>query len=445
VVCEIFFRKLNASKIAYAVMRNYDSLPQSTGGSDLDILFCLKDADTVKKIVLEAFIADGGVSIGHGHTPGFSKYFAFGSQGLKKNWWGIRLDLSFGHVFRGCASLLDTDLVLRDAAVHNGIHILPGPLADVLGVAKELLHNSRKPDRYAIGAEEAFRSGSSYLERALAPIGPAAFAILEEICTNDLEPAQLRHRCRALRALILMHAFRRAPVSFLRRRLYYEASKVKRFISPPGLTLAVLGTDGAGKSTIINAIAPILEEATHGAFYRRHLRPGLLPPLGRLRGVKTDGAPVISPHSARPSGLLGSWLRICWLWLDYVAGYWLIVRPRIAKSPAVFLFDRYAHDLYLDPRRFRIGLTGRTVGFVLRLMPQPNLVICLHGDPETVVARKGELPLDEVRRQTTALQRLASVTPGAVLISTNGSVEETRDAVLDAIMAYLSTRYEDGG
>lgn len=431
------FAGFSEEKIPYAVMRNYESLPHSTGGSDLDVLFRPQDVKIVKEITHAAFVSAGGAPIGETHTNGFSKYFAFGQPKSRADWWGIRLDWSFGHIYTGNMHLLDVDYVLEMTKTHNGIRILPTSLASVLGVLKELLHNDHKPDRYAKDAREAFEVDASFIETALSPIGPRAFTLLREICISDLDEVRVRPLCKDLRHALKRHAFRRAPFAFIVNRLTFEFSKVKRFISPPGMMIAVLGTDGAGKSTIIDAITPVLDEATHGAFYYRHLRPGLLPALGRLKGAHADGKPVTNPHGAKPAGKLGSIARVGWLWLDYVLGYWLVVRPKIAKSPAVFLFDRYAHDLYLDPRRFRVGLARHVLRFFPKLVPQPDLMICLHGDPDMIAERKKELPVEEVRRQIDALVEMAEKTPNAILISTIDSIEETRDAVLNAIKAYL--------
>lgn len=432
-----YFNELRANGIRYAVMRNYESLPRSTGGSDLDVLFHPRDIERVREISERVFATVDSTRIGTLFTSNFLQFSAFGRSDFEKGWWGLLLDCFFGYSFKSQCDLLDADFVLDSFETYNGIQVLPTSLASVLGVLKELLHNDHKPDRYAKDAREAFEVDASFIETALSPIGPRAFTLLREICISDLDEVRVRPLCKDLRHALKRHAFRRAPFAFIVNRLTFEFSKVKRFISPPGMMIAVLGTDGAGKSTIIDAITPVLDEATHGAFYYRHLRPGLLPALGRLKGAHADGKPVTNPHGAKPAGKLGSIARVGWLWLDYVLGYWLVVRPKIAKSPAVFLFDRYAHDLYLDPRRFRVGLARHVLRFFPKLVPQPDLMICLHGDPDMIAERKKELPVEEVRRQIDALVEMAEKTPNAILISTIDSIEETRDAVLNAIKAYL--------
>ena len=129
-----------------------------------------------------------------------------------------------------------------------------------------------------------------------------------------------------------------------------------------------------------------------------------------------------------------------YLSLDYVLGYWLWTRPKIAKQPTVILFDRYAYDMALDPRRFRIGLSSRISQWFAALAPKPDLIIGLHGTPEVIAARKHELTVDETRRQVQALREFASLEPRAVLVTTDTSIEETRDQVLHALMSYLQTK-----
>ena len=70
----------------------------------------------------------------------------------------------------------------------------------------------------------------------------------------------------------------------------------RRWRYPTGLWVAVLGQDGAGKSTLIEN----LREELKGAFRRTnvfHLSPGLLPRAG------SEG-PVTDPHSKAPRSFM---------------------------------------------------------------------------------------------------------------------------------------------
>ena len=56
----------------------------------------------------------------------------------------------------------------------------------------------------------------------------------------------------------------------------------------PGYVIAVEGTDGSGKSFIINSITPVLNEAFHNGVVYNHLRPSAIPDLGVVLGKKKD-------------------------------------------------------------------------------------------------------------------------------------------------------------
>ncbi len=439
---QALFRQFDKSGAHYAVLRNYDHLPYSTHGSDLDIVISRTDARRVREDVTYCIRQAGGVPIGCVQTTGFLKVFALGffaADGTQSAWWGLRLDISFGLIFEGAVSLLEWPDDLQES--RNGIVVLPDYLCDVLGVLKELLHNDRLPERYL---EEGRRAAENNWERvalSLNPMGKGALELFREVLTSPPAPHDLAAKCRAMRKALRRHSMGRAPNVYFSRRLRFVWSKFHRYLAPSGAVLAVLGVDGSGKSTVINSIKPILDSATHNATFVHHLRPGLLPPLARLKGkVESPPGPVLDPHGSTPSGIVGSLLRLTWLTLDYILGYWLRIRPIIARQPAIVIFDRYAYDMALDPRRFRLGLPGWVAGLFARLAPRPDLIICLHAAPEVIAQRKQELPLEETRRQLEALLSFAKSQPNAVLISTDGSIEEVRERVLRTLFNFFEKR-----
>lgn len=198
--------------------------------------------------------------------------------------------------------------------------------------------------------------------------------------------------------------------------------------------IVFLGTDGTGKTTIINEIKPILDEATRNNTIVNHLRPNLLPPLARFRlrrkPVELYKGKNIDPHGSSLSSTTGSFIRLVYLLIDYIFGYWIITRTLLASKPTIIIFDRYAYDMHLDPRRFRLNLPARVIKLFTNFVPKPDIIICLYGTPETISLRKKELPLKEVTRQIEVLKEFAKTEPRAILISTDDSVEKTRDNVL---------------
>lgn len=218
-----------------------------------------------------------------------------------------------------------------------------------------------------------------------------------------------------------------------------------QFPQPESIVVAILGVDGVGKTSVIHAVEPVLSASSNSAVTIRHLRPGLLPPLARFKG-KTGVAyeRVIDPHGSTPSGFFGSLLRLSYLMFDYIFGYWLQIRPKTAKQPAIILFDRYAYDMALDPRRFRIGLPCKIIDWFLSLAPKPDLILCLHAEPQVIAERKQELPLEEIQRQVEALRAFAHKEPRAILVSTEGTMEEVRERVLQSLYDFLKHRAKNG-
>lgn len=435
-----FFNNLNYNNIQYAVMRNYETLPFSAAGSDIDILISRRDEALAKSLLIETLKDANGVVIGSANTNGFCKVNTIGrSPSSLYPWWGLSLDLNVGITFKGHI-LIETNVFLP-ANTHQGIVVLPQEIACVLGVLKEILNNGIFPVRYANALKSAAIHKWPQMETKLKPLGKLALDRLQSLLIGDKAPEKLRQECFKIRRDVLRHAIARDPVMYALRTIRYEFSKAWRYFRPSGIVLAILGVDGAGKSTIINAILPALQAATHNAIFIKHLRPGLLPPLARLKGKRNESAStVLTPHSSKPSGKVGSFFRLCYLTLDYIIGYWVIIRPKIAKQPAIILYDRYAYDLLMDPRRFRIRLSSRLTGWFASLAPKPDLIFCLQGDPKTLAARKRELSAKETCRQIEALRSFAELEPRAVLISSDTSIEETRDQVLQKFYEFLQKK-----
>jgi thymidylate kinase len=168
--------------------------------------------------------------------------------------------------------------------------------------------------------------------------------------------------------------------------------------------VAVVGPDGAGKSSVLAAVAAKLPERfPFWSVTHRHWRPELLPNIGALAGKPQPekGQPVVP---RRKSGRF-YWLRLAYYACDFLLGYFFKDRPLRSGLTAV-LYDRCFWDMYVDPLRFGLGGTSGmlTLG---RILPGPDLIVCLEVDPQIARDRKGELSDAEVERQNKAWRDLA--------------------------------------
>jgi thymidylate kinase len=203
---------------------------------------------------------------------------------------------------------------------------------------------------------------------------------------------------------------------------------------PTGLFVVFMGPDGAGKSTVIGEVVNHLEPVFWTTSIL-HLRPSL--------GQRTDGppTPVTDPHGQVPRGQLASMLKMLYYLIDYLAGHWVRVLPKRAQASMV-IFDRYYHDILVDPRRYRYGGPEWFVRLLSHWIPQPDLFVFLDVAPEIAQARKQEVSLKETRRQCEAYRALAVGQPWHYLVDAGRSVRDVTGAVEKIIIEHMTRRMQ---
>jgi thymidylate kinase len=242
------------------------------------------------------------------------------------------------------------------------------------------------------------------------------------------EGRTLRRLRRSARRRFTRTAWRYWPSELNRR--------VRRMWRPTGLSVAVLGPDGSGKTTVLEALAPTMVAA-----FRRtttfHLRPGILF-RGRAKG------PVREPHALRPYGRIASILKHGLYAADYFAGHWLRVRWELMRSTAVF-FDRYVEDFLVDPRRYRDGGPAWSRRLLARVTPGVDLLLILDAPVSHLSRRKQELSAEELRRQGMGFLDLAARSRRAVVLDGAPPAEavacNAREIILDHLHARALRRW----
>ena len=421
------FASLDAEGIKYAVLRNAETLPDALNGSDIDMLLSQGCIEESARSLVSSANECGGKLMSSFNYPHFRQMIFLGCSGNR--WWGCCIDLFEGVFYQGVLPLAGDELLQRRIKTAKGVWTLDYERGQYLGFLKEIITNNLQSDKYIEGARAAVQTDSDdfLLSNALKQF-------MREVLSGKYHSARIFRRS----WLVSMCVFH--PLFFCRNFLWMILSKIKHFLCPAGKMIAVMGTDGSGKTTVLNSISPVLKAMTHGKLVIHHLKPDLLPPLGRFRGVKCEkGHVCTTPHASNPSGFVGSLVRISYLMCDYILGYWFKVRIRLARTPITYwIFDRYAYDILIDSRRFRIKLPEKIIRFFLFFVPAPDLILCLGGDPEKIYARKPETSLEEVRRQVAALKKFCADNNKAVWIDTTKSVDESSDAVLTAILDRLA-------
>ena len=187
------------------------------------------------------------------------------------------------------------------------------------------------------------------------------------------------------------------------RRLVAGVSRSRR-----GLSVAVLGPDGAGKSTLTRGIA-----ASFGL-------PARIVYMGLWQGEDGTARPLPVAAVAAARRPFRSWRRValtCW----HQAGGRLVV------------FDRHPYDALLPPAPPHVALKRLFFSVLARTVPAPSLVLVLDVPAEVAARRRPEEDPAALAAARTAYLALAKRLPRAVVLDADHPPETLRAAAVDRI------------
>ena len=434
------FRALKASGIPYCVLRNYEGLPESLLGSDLDLLVGDGEAlAAVRRVIAETVDTHRGRMLWRAKNESLSSALCVAGAGAGPVW-GVAIDVFTGLRWRG-VDYYDARWLLSRARERNGVRVAGFCDANMVGLLKDLLEAGRlRPHKhYGSDAATAFGEITAMERRIITGFFPGAEEHLTRALSEGI-PEDQQELVRTLRRALLRR-FVASPLVFGRRLVKQWLIYGRRLRRPEGIFIAVLGFDGAGKSTIIDAVRADLDRLLHTETEHLYARPGLIPALSHWVGAKPEAPlPLIDPHAKPPSGMLMSLVRVAYYTLDYVAGYWLRIHLKLVREPTVIFFDRYFYDYFFDGKRFGVDLHPGAVSFFRLFIPEPKVTIMVRATPEVAHARKPELPVEEIRRQYLELSNLADKVAPVVWISSDEPLDLCRSQMLEVTLDALFNR-----
>lgn len=224
----------------------------------------------------------------------------------------------------------------------------------------------------------------------------------------------------------------------------YWFDQVKRAIYrikyPVGMSVALLGPDGCGKSTLFEKLSYLCWGSFHG-IEKKYFRPRLFKNMGHYNVLNpTEESPTnTNPHGVSRDSFLKSLVRYSFYNIDFVLGYWLKIKKMEIKKKLV-VFDRYYYDYYVDMKRYKYNLPKWFPKFFGWLIPKPDLVFILDGNTEVFFERKKELPIEELRRQILEYRNLSNIIKNSAVVNAIEPIDEIATNITNDILLYKAKR-----
>lgn len=409
------------NKADYAVLRNYEGLPNHNKSRDIDIIITRKGYNDIKNELVDLIDRSGWKIITYLHSDRLITYVCAYQGGDQ------------------------TEIVQWDFFVNTSVFGI------LLMDAGEFLVNKKfNGFLYYVDVECQFLDkylynravGSPYPEKYRSTKEKAEHTTIVEQKIQSLFGVKTVSQCDKMGGKKLLGAaiswnLRHRPISFLGNLITFLGTFWGNYLrSNTGFSVGFTGPDGSGKTTIIDLILERLATVFRTAYRYYHFRPALFGNLGEVAhsaGVKKEVDRNYSqPHRGGKTGKMSSMVRLLYYSLDYIVGYWLKVKS-VTRITRLVIFDRYYTDIICDSRRSRIYLNYKFLyGFGKLFIPSLDYNILLTAGTDTILARKQELDEEGIRLINKKIDYLANKKGYKKILN-----ERTPEEAVTEILSYI--------
>ena len=427
---ECMVRSFEEAGMPYCILAGYDNYPDRIS-SDVDFMVPSYWMERLPALIATVSVrcdAQLVQCIRHETTATYFVVARLHGDGVSY----LQPDASADYRRRGRLWLRADEIVSRRRRHHRGFWVPSAADAFAYYLIKKI-------DKGALDSSQARQLSARYEEdprgcdEILRTLLPADAARMIEHAVHSADWTAVISSLPALKPALHRRAARE-PLRKCVRNVWAELCRiVGRVLRPTGLSVAFLGPDGSGKSTLVAKVSVELNQTFRRVQYQ-HLRPGL---FSRDR----NGAVVIAadPHGKPLRGAIGSVARLLLFWLEFLLGWPFWLFPRRVRSTLV-IFDRYFHDILPDPRRYRYGASPAVIRILGRFVPQPDLAFILDAPPELLQTRKQEVTLMEGRRQRGAYLEVAKEFRRARIVDVSRPLDQVVACILRDILDHLQQR-----
>ncbi len=376
----LFFGELERRGIEYVILHSYQEYPEKIP-SDID--YAVAQEHLAKLPMIQAEVArKHGWALVQTLQHGVFAYYSV-LVNLEDPDENLRLDAcsSYARIRR----LLVPEKILLAKRVRLRSFYIPAPSSEFIYILAKMFDAKKKsPANYLARLQELWSQDKATAQRYFTDLFGDTGKSLEQWFETPAEEWR-----------------KLGPIMFARNRfgpglLAQEVLRlVKRVFRPTGVCLAVIGSEGAGKSTLVEKLQTMLQPCFR--YHPLHFRPGGFNQV-------TTGA-ITDTHGRAPRNKALSWLRVAYYFADNWMAWWMVVLPARIRSHLV-IFDRSFDDLLVDPRRYQLKGTNRLVRLLRRCLPGADRTFVLVARAEVLLSRKPGLPVEELAKQQEVLRGL---------------------------------------
>ncbi|MFI5495090.1 thymidylate kinase [Actinoplanes sp. NPDC051859] len=409
-----------------------------TGPKDLDIWYAAPPAAGDPVDLLTDTYA--GARVAEAHDPRRLRHV---SLSIETSTGPAVVDVTYGDLRVGPVLLMPVGQVTTDPASHR----LTGAAATADLLIRPVLRGRLPGGERLAEARAAWVAADSAHRRELArrlswQLGPRVAAELVAVAGGAAPDPRLPLRAR-MRLVALSLTPKAVGATWNQRRSVLPAAKAAGPLGlrVRGVVVALVGTDGSGKSTVADGLHERLHQfglptsATYFGMARGNL-PGVALARRLLNVGSTAPTGAASDHAAAPidpAADHGTLRRVAaWFYAgEYVWRYLRNVAPAVAARRVV-IADRWVYDLRESP--WPGSRAARVAEFVV---PAPDILVLPDAPAELIHERKPERTLAEQADQQQRFRELLAERPARhaeIVVDTSGATEDPLAPLVAAVV-----------
>ena len=415
-------------RVEYAVLRNYQRLPEDNSSRDIDIIITKRCFRKIKQELVECLCQEGWRIITYLNSDRLITFVCAKNVGneteivqwdffINTSVWGVELmsaeEFLEHRVWNGFLWHVDVVGEFLDKYLYNRAVGASYPAKyenirlQITDYRLQIIDNSQQILTPAEQSSRPPKTGGQYdAHRRVAE------KLNEVFGCGDLKVCDGLSGKRLLWNAVKWNLKHR-PMGLIAEVCAFLYTFVRNYLrSNTGFAIGFTGPDGVGKTTVIDMLIARLGNVFRTAHSYMHFRPMLFGNLGEVAhsaGLKKEvDREYTKPHRGGRVGVVSSLVRLAYYSVDYIVGYWLKVKSQIRITRLV-IFDRYYTDVICDSRRSRIFLNYKFLywfGWVF--VPRLDYNVLLTARTETILARKRELTEEGIRAINERIEFLAT-------------------------------------